>query len=265
MDKINLCKKIKKSIRHILLTDDKTIVSVGTGVVIRGDGVLLTANHVIENYDSLSKPKIITNAASGAEGVSQVGYKPFLSNVSLNISSKFAKLLKLDLAILESIKPIKTDCFIELEDEIALEGTDVLMAGFPDEIKPPMNFDKMLNFDNSNLAQHRVAIESFFKYYMRLAMIKSGMIGSTQKVNINNTKVEIVGLKQKTVNVKGATYWVDNGCTYGASGGLVVNLEGKLIGIICEKGLTYHDLYSEVPSGSTMALSHKLITWALNR
>jgi hypothetical protein len=125
------------------------------------------------------------------------------------------------------------------------------MAGFPDDIKLPLNFDKALNFDNQDLKEKKYEIESFLKNSIRLLMVRHGIIGSVQKIQINN-------------NINGATYWIDNAVTYGASGGPVVDSSGKLIGIISEKGVTDGvDSKNLVPSGSTMALSHKLITWHL--
>ena len=139
------------------------------------------------------------------------------------------------------------------------------MAGFPDEISPPLNFEAMLNYNNSDLAKNKNQIEAFFKVFMRLIMIKKGMIGGVHKVNISGN-CDIPGLV-KEVKVQGAVYWIDNGSNHGASGGPVINFDGKLIGIVCEKGLTNQsitdDLSLKVPSGATMALSHKLISWAI--
>lgn len=259
MNKIEICKKIKKSIRKLVLFDKEQVKCWGTGVVIGSDGIILTANHVISDYSKLTYPKIITY---GIEDIPTIEYKPRLFNVSFDIKMPdFAKPLIIDLAIIEPIKNTDRISYIELEDEIAAEGTEVIMAGFPDEVSPPLNFNKMLNFNNPELNKNKFQIEEFFKVHMRLIMMKSGMIGSVQKVNISGN-VEIIGFKQ-TINVNGAVYWIDNASTYGASGGPVVNSSGKLIGIICEKGMTRQEMNLNVPSGSTMALSHNLITWAL--
>lgn len=259
MDKVEICKRIKETIRNLTLIDDNHIVGLGTGIVIKNTGILLTANHVVRDYSVLSKPKII---ASGLGNIPRTEYKPFLYNVSLSINMpKFAKPLGIDLAILQPLQKIEDVPFIELDGDIVSEGTDVIMAGFPDEIKPPLHFDRMLNFNNPELAKNRLQIEGFFKNLMRLIMIRSGMIGSVQKADIS-ANVNLSGFK-KVISAKGAVYWIDNTSTYGASGGPVVGPSGKLIGIISEKGMTQQSMDLEIPSGSTMALSHKLITWRL--
>ncbi len=264
MDKIEICKKIRKTIRKTVLSgkdkDGKDYIGWGTAAVVNDTGTLLTANHVVENYSKLSNPKII---AYGLDNVAEIEYKPKLFNVSLNINMPdIAHPLSIDLAVLIPVKEIKNIPYLEMENEIISEGADVIMAGFPDEVSPPLNFDRMLNFNNPDFKKNKDRINIFFKVLMRLIMIKSGMIGSVQKINFNNCEY-----LKKNINAEGAVYWIDNGSNHGVSGGPVVNFDGKLIGIICEKGLTNQnitdDLSLKVPSGATMALSHKLIGWAI--
>ncbi len=263
MDKIKICKKIKESIRRLILFDGKEIIGSGTGIIIKNTGVMLTANHVIANYSTSPGFKIIAN---GMGDFGQTEYKPLLHNVSFDINiSGYAKPLGIDLALLEPIEKTKEVSFIELGDNVASEGEEVIMAGFPDEIKPPLNFNKMLNFDNPKLARQKSKIEDFFKYSMTLIMMKGGMIGSVQGVKLKSTNTNIPGFNKKGINADGAVYWIDNASTYGASGGPVVDSSGKLIGIISEKGMTGRGIGLETPSGSTMALSHKLIAWFLEK
>lgn len=264
MDKIEICKKIKQSIRHLILFSDNDIIGSGTGIIVKDTGELITANHVIADYQALPNSKIITSGASGVGNIQQIEYKSLLSNIALNIGMpSYTKPLEIDLAILGPVEKIKKAPFIEMENNIVSEGEEVIMAGFPDEIKPPLNFDKMLNFDNPDLASQKSKIDDFFKHLMSLIMMKSGMVGSVQKINIIGNKVDIPNFDKKTIDVKGAVYWIDNSSTYGASGGPVINSSGKLIGIISEKGMTEQEMGLKVPSGSTMALSHRLITWFL--
>lgn len=266
MDKKEICEKLKNSTKKILLFDgDKFSGFSGSGVVIKSDGTLLTANHVVAPCAKLSNPRIFAHSAGGVS-YEKIEYKVRLFNVSFDIGMpNFAKPLLIDLAVLVPIETIDEHPYIEIEDEICVNGSDVFMAGFPDEISLPLNFDRMLNFNNTELAEKKDQIETFFSSFMCLIMIKSGMIGGVQKVNISGES-KIKGI-EKSITANGAVYWIDNGSNHGASGGPVVNPHGKLIGIICEKGLTNQkieeDLIIKVPSGATMALSHHLITWGV--
>ena len=266
MDKIEVCNKLKESTKKLLLFDgDKFTGFSGTGFVIKNDGTLLTANHIVTPCTKLANSRIFAHSGAGASW-GKIEYKVRLSNVLLDIGMpEFAKPLLIDLAILEPLERINGHPYIETENELSVEGSEVIMAGFPDEISPPLNFNRMLNFNNPKLAKNKDQIEAFFSGFMCLMMIKNGMIGSVQKVNLS-MESKIKGL-EKSITANGAEYWIDNGSNHGASGGPVVNCSGKLIGIICEKGLTNQrvaeNLRIKVPSGATMALSHKLITWSL--
>lgn len=263
MNKIEICNKIKNSIRKLMVFDGEKAKSYGTAIVINDSGLLLTANHVISKYSKLANHKLL---AYGLHNIPEMEYEPTF-NFSIDIGEPdYFKPLQIDLAILNPLKSTDKVEFIELEDENALEGTDVIMAGFPDEVHPPLNFDKMLNFENPELFKNKEQIENFFEVFIRMIFIKGGMIGSAQRTVLNCIH-KVHGI-EKQISVEGAVYWIDNSSNHGASGGPVVNSSGKLVGIISEMGLTTHqvlkDVYLDVPSGATMALSHKLITWSLD-
>jgi len=254
MDKKEICQKIKYAMRKVIITLDGNVISFGSGVVISHSGVLLTANHVLEDCLGDPRARIIVD---GVEKINQIEYKIRLGGVSFNINQpEFVKPINIDLAILEPIKAMNADFFVELGNGLASEGEEVIMAGFPDDINPPLNFNKVLNFDNPKLGEKKMEIENFFENSMRFLMMKSAIVGNVQKVNIQDS--------QKNINIGGGVYWLDNTVTYGASGGAVVDSSCKLLGIISEKGVTGGvDSTDRVPSGSTMALSHELITWNL--
>jgi len=254
MDKKEICQKIKYAMRKVVITLDGNAISFGSGVVINPSGTLLTANHVLEDCLGEPKARIIVD---GVEKIGQLEYKIRLGGVVLDINQpEFVKPINIDLAILEPIKAMKSDFFVGLSDGLASEGEEVIMAGFPDDINPPLNFNKALNFDNPKLGEKKTEIEKFFENSMRFLMMKSAIVGNVQKVNIQDS--------QKHINISGGVYWLDNMVTYGASGGAVVDSSCKLLGIISEKGVTGGvDSANKVPSGSTMALSHELITWNL--
>ncbi len=158
--------------------------------------------------------------------------------------------------------------YIKLFDGIAEIGTDIIMAGFPDDIKLPFNFIEKLKKENPAMVEAKNAIDYKFQFYFRQLMFKGGMIGHCQKIHLNNfdvSKSSISGLGK--INVLGAIYWIDNQLTYGGSGGPIVNSGGELLGIICEKALTKSKMpeMPELPSGTGMGLSHQLITWILSK
>lgn len=263
MDKIELCKKLEATTQKIALFSGDRLISTGTGVVIRNDGVILTANHVIGAFDKVPNPKIIVIAKDEEEKVLHREYIPILRNISFDTNTpEFVESLEIDLAILKpKEKADVVNNFIPLCDELSPVGTDVLMAGFPDEIKLPLGVDSKFNFNNPEMKKKEMEIKEKISFFMTLRMIKSGMIGATHKITLN------VNFNSKDIHIEGADYWIDNASTYGASGGALVNSSGELVGILCEKAMTRFissdSKINQIPSGSTMALSHKLITWGM--
>ena len=50
---------------------------------------------------------------------------------------------------------------------------------------------------------------------------------------MNVASLVLTGLEN--VHASGAEYWLDNHLTYGGSGGPIVNTNGELVGIVCQK------------------------------
>ncbi|MDD5396542.1 MAG: serine protease [Candidatus Moranbacteria bacterium] len=262
MDKIEICKKLEFTTQKILLFSGNELVSTGTGVVVRNDGVVLTANHVISDFDKIVNPKIVIIGKDEKSEVMHREYVPVLFNVSFDVNmSDSISPLDIDLAILKPKDKFSVgDNFIPLCDDIAPVGMEVLMAGFPDEVKLPF-VDAMFNSGKPEMEKNKRELARGIDLFMALRMIKSGMVGATHKIMLNGNFNSI------PVKITGASYWIDNASTYGASGGALVNSSGELIGILCQKAMTKfiypNSNISHIPSGSTMALSHKLITWGM--
>lgn len=265
MDKIEVCKKVKKAIRHILIQNQSSVLSSGTGIVVREDGTLITAKHVIEKENAGIYQGRIT--AKGIE-TEQIEYQPVITGFEFDVNfPDYINPITIDLTILKPVNKITGSDFTPLCHELAQVGTDVVIAGFPDDISLPLNFLNKLNQSNPEIVEAQKAIDRQFKFYFRQLMFKHAMIGHAPQIKLNNCNVSSLGLKNlTTINTIGANYWIDNHLTYGGSGGPVVNLNGKLLAIISEKAFTASKMTTpeKFPSGTGMALSHHLISWLLD-
>src|SRR5207247_1245602 len=136
--------------------------------------------------------------------------------------------MDIDLALLRPVESMDEIPFVKQRDDIPLVGTDVMMAGFSDDVYPTFNWDESLETRNPDMEAAKAAIDSHFRYFSRQLLCKRAMIGNVGRVNI----------QFKDSDLLGATYTLDADLTHGGSGGPVIDYEGKLIGIVCRKGLT---------------------------
>jgi hypothetical protein len=265
MDNIEVCQKVKKAIRHILIQNQTSILSSGTGIVIKSDGTLITAKHVIEEENvGIYHGKI---TAKGLE-TERIEYRIVTTGFGFDVDlSDYINPISIDLAVLKPVQQIQNSDFISLCTDLAEVGTDIIIGGFPDDVSLPFDFLDKLNINNPKVALVKEKIDKQSKFYFRQLMFKHAMIGHAQKIKLNNFDASKFGLKNLTkINVTGSTYWIDNHLTYGGSGGPVVNLNGELLGIICQKAFTDSktDTPKKFPSGTGMALSHHLISWLID-
>ena len=157
MDKIEVCKKVKKAIRHILIQNQSSVLSSGTGIVVREDGTLITAKHVIEKENAGVYHGRIT--AKG-EGTELIEYQPVITGFEFDMNfSDYINLITIDLTILKPVNKITGSDFIPLCSELSEVGTDIVMAGFPDDINLPLNFLDKLNQNNPEIAKAKKAID----------------------------------------------------------------------------------------------------------
>jgi hypothetical protein len=268
MDKIEICQKVKKTIRRIIVQDESRVLSIGSGVVIKPDGTLITAKHVIEDEKiGVYRGHICVKGLESEE----FEYLPVITGLKVDINlPEYIDPINIDLTILKPTKKLENIDFLPLCKDLAQVGTDIIMGGFPDDIEFPLSFLEKINENNPEMIKVKEAFNKKFKYYFRQLMCKQAMIGNLQKINL---KCDVGSLRIKdltNINVLGATYWLDNHLTYGGSGGSVVNMSGELLGIICRKALTNFKRdeltgsLEKIPSGTGMALSHQLISWLIN-
>jgi hypothetical protein len=260
MDQINLCKKIKGALRHIIIDDGKKVTSAGTGTVINENGYILTAKHVVAYGGKFYQGQLIVTSSSSKQDCEY----EYFSDPKLAIDINQPNLLKpfeIDLAILKPKQHIQTE-FLELFQGKAPVGTDVILAGFPDDVDIPLNFIESFNLMNPDMNDAKEGMDKRFIYYMSRPLFKKGMIGSMTPISIDDSG--------KDIKISGASYTIDTDLTYGGSGGPIVAMDGSLLGVILRKGFTAakelqiqhktQNIVEKIPSGTGFGLSHHLIT-----
>jgi len=72
MNKIELCEKIKQSLRMIIIDNDEKIISAGSGIVVDGIGTVLTAKHVIASNGKFYPGNLIVRSPLGGKDIEYV-------------------------------------------------------------------------------------------------------------------------------------------------------------------------------------------------
>jgi hypothetical protein len=258
MDKKKLSNKLEKTTYLVKVYDRGELYSEGSAFCINRSGSLITAAHVVYGNEPFTKnepySKNIKIRAGTKFGPIRT-YKPNLCGLNIGWPDGPIEKLHIDLSILEPIEKLSDLSFLEIEKESQVIGSEVLMAGFPDELELPLKFDQNLDIDFLKKRQSKEEIESNLDTHrMSLLMLKSGMVGYS-------TSLTIKPGRGKNLNLKIDNYYIDNGMQLGSSGGPVITCLGKVFGVITKRAVTtvsYTDLKNpnkEVPSGSTLAIS----------
>ena len=170
MNKIEICKKLERTAVKIALFSGEQLQGTGTGVIIKNNGIVLTANHVISDFSKIANPKIIIITKDKNDKILHLEYLPVLYNVSFDANTpESLNPLDIDLAILKPKNPVNFgDNYIRLEDSIAPVGTDVIMVGFPDEVKLPLDVESKFNFDNPEMLEKKEKIPAIKELYYEM-------------------------------------------------------------------------------------------------
>lgn len=257
MDTIQLSRRLRASTFALEVYDGEEIYSSGTGFTINNEGLMVTAAHVVTGRLPISredwqdpKPKIIAYTRDSPE----IEYRPLLCGITVNMPNILKKALQVDLAVLAPTRQLHNVPFLHVSKNPAPVGTNVLMAGYPDELEPPLLFDSALDKTSDAYRKGGKGITRGLEKSQQLLMIKRGMVGHTNHANFqpeDDTEWKLY------VNV----YYLDNVMHSGGSGGPVVNELGEVIGTVTKRAVTtvsYSELENptkEVPSGSALAVS----------
>jgi hypothetical protein len=247
MEQIALCEKLKHVVYSINVIQSGHLVSSGSGVAINERGDLLTAAHVISGNlppRDVDLHDLVVQAKS--ESTAFDNYSIVCCAISITIDQLKTPIV-LDLALLKNNNSINDRQFLPISSIQPAHGINILMAGYSDEIELPFSFDKKIDFSLPYMKGHEGKMQEVMHMWLRLSVIKSGMIGRASAFNINDN------------TLTGFTMYIDNGMHSGASGGPVINEDGELIGIITQRAITSFSTREnpglKVPSGSTLAIS----------
>lgn len=248
MNKIKLAEKLEHCTYMVYVFDKNVTVEIGSAVSVNKNGTLITAAHVIIgsdfDYDVLKSPdlKVMAKTKKGKFKEYSVGITaPKIQNQYLTTP------IIIDLCILKPVNEMTDIPFFSICDYRNVDGTDVLLAGHPDEVRLPFNFDEKLDLQNKEIHQQLPNID----ISKNLLMIKHGIVGNSSGFSFSDDS--------NTNKLEGEIYYIDNVMHSGSSGGPVVNSKSELIGIISERASTSISTEKFIglvtPSGSSLAIS----------
>lgn len=271
MNTIKICSKLKETTYFVNVFEGakheplnpETNFSVGSAVAISSKGDLLTAAHVVTGRlpireEDLQHPNVTILAMNKGER-GGVFNQYILFGYITSLTTPLAKEpLTIDLAILRPITPQSNVPYLKIRKNPTPVGTNVLMAGFPDDMELP--FKLAYNYQpNSEIPEINQLYSIQFRIAKQLLMIKSGMIGH---------KTPVI-LTDGNRTLEGEVFYIDNELHSGASGGPVVNANLEVVGILTERAITSMSTEDtpglRIPSGSTVAFSPSFIQHELDK
>jgi hypothetical protein len=147
VDFVTLCEHISASMCQVLVGGGTKVKSAGTGVFVEG-GVLYTAAHVLFQPDgqllgesiAVRGPKYLTGLPSKWAGPMRI-----------SMDANLMRPIPVDLAVLKPTQIPDGVVPLPLCSQLAPVGTEVLIAGYPDDIEPPLGFHRYLETMNAEI------------------------------------------------------------------------------------------------------------------
>lgn len=257
MDTVAICEILERTTYVLEVYQGDEMYSRGSAFCWHERGFLVTAAHVVTGRTPIREEdwrdpdlKILARTKDG----DYIKYEPALCGVNVSFPGPLKEPLQIDLALLRPVEPREDVEHLEISHERWPQvGSQVLMAGFPDELETPLLWTYAINYNYPAIKADE-EIKRKVEHVSQLFMVKSGMIGHRSEMSI-----DLDGTERQKLEV--GVYYVDNAMHSGASGGPVVNDQGRVVGTITKRAVTsvsYPDLEhpkKEVPSGSALAVS----------
>lgn len=258
MDTVTICEMLERTTYALEVYQGDEKYSGGSGFCFNKNGLLITAAHVVTGRTPIREEdwrdpevKILARTKDG----DYLHYEPALCGITVEFPGPLKEPLQIDLALLRPVEPRTGVDHLDIAYERwPRAGTQVMMAGFPDELETPLLWTKAINHEYPPIKEAAEETKKIVERVGQLLMVKSGMIGHASNISIDPD-----GSGSKVLEV--GVYYIDNAMHSGASGGPVVDERGMVIGMISKRAVTtvpFPELENpnkELPSGSAMAVS----------
>jgi|GEM_PF-1767816 hypothetical protein len=243
LNTVSLCEYVGTRTWRVFVMKDGKLESFGSAVAISADGNLLTAKHVVSDGKKMRGEAIVCRLNRGERGFAYRCATP--ADLAIDTGAVETRPFDIDLALLQPVEPLPMAVdYVPLRYDVAPIGEEVVAAGFADDVPAPLFMEE--SFRSHTPEGGAMAAEFKQKRLLILGLlVKRRMIGCKYGLKINDFEA--------------AHYVLDTELTYGASGGPVVDFEGRLVAIIARRGFST-GAKSHLPSSTASALSHHLLT-----
>lgn len=258
-----ICQRIAAAAWRIIIVEadsPQKLVSFGTAFAVSPSGLLLTARHVVSNGKQFYCQAVpcLSNQA-----IEPKLYRPITAaDLSIDTGAKETKPFPIDLAVLAPVEAEGKPCaYLPLRRNLLEVGHDVIVAGYAKDITHPFFINELVDTRTFEGMDMKKRFQQ--SYGLRLLFAKKTMIGARWSLKINNYPAQ-------GTTVQAAQYIYGTDLVEGASGGPVVDMDGKVAAIISRRGTAELSGYeisttdgrslSTLPTGSGTAFSHNLVT-----
>lgn len=256
-----ICQRINAAAWRIIIVEagpPQKLVSFGTAFAVSPSGLLLTARHVISNGSHFYCNPI---PCLGNQTHEAKLYRPITAaDLSIDTGAKETKPVPIDLAVLAPVVSTDRRCvYLPLRRDLLEVGSDVIVAGYAKDITNPFFINELVDTRTFEGMDMKKRFQE--SYGLRQLFAKKTMIGARWGLQMGNYPTP-------GSTTQAAQYIYGTDLVEGASGGPVVDMDGRIAAVISRRGTADLPGYeisttdgrslSTLPTGSGTAFSHRI-------